>query len=552
MPGPWKTARTPYLREILDNFRDRRLKKMVLCFGTQLGKSECILNLIGYVIDQDPGATLLVYPTDQLAKSISKNRIAPMLLNSPALLEKWNVDDSEILELQLQGMYLALVGANSPSKLASRPIRYLFYDEIDKFPDRSGGDANPIDLAAERTKNFANSRQVMASSPTVVSGAIWQNFLAARVKKRYFVPCPHCGEMITLELSCVKWPEELNELPPREREARVAGEAWYECPACRCRIDDMMKYAMLRGGEWRPVTRREDGEWVEDFAVTQRPESVGYNIGSIYSPWLTFGQIAQKFLHAKNDVLSFMNFQNGWLALPWTPKAATMRSDAVMALQQPYEQNVVPRDAQLLTCGVDVQQDCMYYVVRAWGPRLTSWLVDYDRVETWTDVDRVLDRPYKVDDGDEMLVNLCFVDSGYKTAEVYEYCALRPEVAYPSKGSSAPLARAPLVESAIEKPEFGGMKLFVVDGAYYKNFIHGRIQRPAGSPGSWNVFEGVSREYADMIYAEHKVLERGGNGKMREVWQLVAEHVPNHYLDCEVYATAAAERMGVRHLSEEN
>ena len=224
----------------------------------------------------------------------------------------------------------------------------------------------------------------MASSPTVVSGAIWQNFMAARVKKRYFVPCPHCGEMTTLELSGVKWPEELNELPPREREARVAGEAWYECPACRCRIDDMMKYAMLQGGEWRPVTRREDGEWVEDFAAAQRPESVGYNIGSIYSPWLTFGQIAQKFLHAKNDVLSFMNFQNGWLALPWTPKAATMRSDAVMALQQPYEQNVVPRDAQLLTCGVDVQQDCMYYVVRAWGPRLTSWLVDYDRVETWT------------------------------------------------------------------------------------------------------------------------------------------------------------------------
>ncbi|MBO5492806.1 MAG: phage terminase large subunit family protein, partial [Pyramidobacter sp.] len=242
MPGPWRTARTPYLREIMDSFRDRRLKKIVLCFGTQLGKSETILNLIGYVVDQDPGPALLVYPTDQLARSISKNRIAPMLISSPALLEKWNIDQSENLELQFQGMYLALVGANSPSKLASRPIRYLFYDEIDKFPERSGADANPIDLAAERTKNFANSKQVMASSPTLNSGPIWQNFLAAQVRKKYFVPCPQCGAPLTLEHRGIKWPEEFNSLPPEEREKRVLTEAWYQCPYCGAHIDDMQKY----------------------------------------------------------------------------------------------------------------------------------------------------------------------------------------------------------------------------------------------------------------------------------------------------------------------
>lgn len=551
MPGPWRTARTPYLREIMDSFRDRRLKKIVLCFGTQLGKSETILNLIGYVVDQDPGPALLVYPTDQLARSISKNRIAPMLISSPALLEKWNIDQSENLELQFQGMYLALVGANSPSKLASRPIRYLFYDEIDKFPERSGSDANPIDLAAERTKNFANSKQVMASSPTLNSGPIWQNFLAAQVRKKYFVPCPSCGAPLTLEHRGIKWPEELNSLPPEEREKRVLTEAWFQCPYCGAHIDDMQKYKMLQAGEWRPVVQNAEGLWVPAASSVKRPESVGYNISSLYSPWLTFGQVAQKFLRSKDDPLTFMNYQNGWLAEPWTPRAATMRSDAVLALALPYDPAVVPRGAQLLTCGVDVQQDHFYYVVRAWGPRLTSWLVDYGRFETWTELDAILDRPWTCEDGGDMLINLCFVDSGYNTAEVYEYCALHPEVAFPSKGSSQALTRAPISESVLEKPEFGGMKLFIIDGGYYKNFIHGRLQRPAGSPGSWNCFDGTSREYADMICAEQKVLEKTSSGKIREVWQLVAEHVPNHYLDCEVYAAAAAERMGVRHLTEE-
>lgn len=523
---------------------------MSLCFGTQLGKSECILNLIGYIVAQDPGTTLLVYPTDNLAKSISKNRLIPMILDCPALSERWNFEASEILELQFAGMYLALVGANSPSKLASRPVRYVFYDEVDKFPERSGKDSSPLELAAERTKNFANRREVMASSPTLVTGHIWQAFTSAQTKKRYFVPCPHCGAMQTLEMGCIKWPEEIKTLPQRVKEARVLAEAWYECPHCHGRIEDMDKFAMLIGGRWRAVEEK-DGSWIEQKNPVIRPETESYNLSSLYSPWVTFGQIAQKFLKSKDDPIAFMNFSNGWLALPWTPLAATMRSDAVMALQLDYDRGVIPEDAQIITCGVDVQADCFWYTVRAWGPRLTSWLIDYGRVETWGDIDAVLDRPYLTSGGEEALINLAFIDSGFKAPEVYEYCATRHMLAYPSKGSSLPLARAPYTESKLERPELGGMKLFVVDTSYYKNFIFGRIKRGKGVAGSWNVFQGIHREYADQICAEHLVFEPDRQGKPREVWRPITEGAPNHLLDAEVYATAAAERLGVRHLVEE-
>ncbi len=557
LPGPWRTHRTPYLREPMDVFRTRHVDKITLCFGTQLGKSEALLNMIGYAVDQDPGSMLIVYPTDELAKSISKNRLIPMVVASDALHNRWDPDTTEILEVQFLSMYIALVGANSPSKLASRPVRYIFYDDTDKFPAYSGNEGSPTELAGERTKNYHNRKEVEASSPTYVEGHIWKAFLDADVRKSFFVPCPHCREMQLLELAQIKWPEELN-LPEHkhERETRVLTEAWYECEFCRERIYDMDKATMLMQGEWWPVVQNADRRLEKADIVPARPRHVGYNLSSLYSPWVTFGQVAEKFLKAKKDQAKFMNFVNGWLAEPWEAEATKLRSDIVLQRQASHLRGEIPEKAQLLTCGIDVQLDHFWWTVRAWGPKMTSWLIDFGTCETWAELDEMLDREFTLPSGDPVLIHLTFIDSGDRTDEVYQYCATRPGLVYPCKGSSQRLTRAPFTESKVDKDGYGDMRLFIVDGHYYKSFIAGRLNKKNDEDGAFLVFReeedrGWLRQYAEQLCSEQLVKEQDKKGHVKDVWKPIISHADNHLLDAEVYAIAAAERAGVRYLKEE-
>jgi phage terminase large subunit GpA-like protein len=540
----------------MDMFKSAYTDKIVLCCGTQLGKTETVFNMIGYAIDQDPGVMLVVYPSDELGKSISKNRLQPMFMTVDALMMKWDRTKSEAQELQFLGMYIAIVGANSPSKLASRPVRYVFYDETDKFPMFSGREAKPTELAGERQKNFRNRKEVHVSSPTLSTGHIWQEFLSAEARKRYFVPCPYCGEMQTLKLTQVKWPPDLNE-DKKRRLRKVLTEAWYECESCGRKIYDMDKYLMLSKGEWRGVERDADGGWVESDGISYRPRSVAYNISSLYSPWVTFGQVAQKFLSSKDEPAKLMNFVNGWLGEPWENEAMRLRSDVVMERQSSHQRGVVPEAAQLLTCGIDVQQDCFWWVVRAWGAKLTSWLVDFGSCETWGELDDMLDREYPQVGQEPMQVHLAFIDSGDRTDEVYQYCSTRTGLVFPSKGSSNRLPRAPITESKIERDDLGGLRLFILDTFYYKSFIAGRIRKETDSSGSFNVYnseddEGWLRSYADQLCSEQLVKKIDSRGREVDSWEPITSHAANHLLDAECYAIAAAERANVRYLREDD
>lgn len=326
-PGLWRTDRTPYLKEPMDAFNDRAVKDITFVAGTQLGKTVMEQNMIGFAIAQDPGPMLIVYPTDKLAEFTSVNRLQPMLELSDPLRTRWDKQGSERLELRFEQMYIALVGANSPSNLASRPARYVFFDEIDKFPRWSGNEASPIALAEERTKTFWNKKIVKVSSPTLKTGNIWQSWENAGAQYRYFVPCPHCGAYQELVFRQLKWPEGAT-----AEMARYA--TYYECVRCKEHIDDRHKMQMLRQGEWRRI---DDGNG--------KVQSVAYHLNSIYSPWVTFGDVAAKFLGAKDFPEELMNFINSWLAEPWEDKSSRMKSDVVMEKALPYERGQMPEAA---------------------------------------------------------------------------------------------------------------------------------------------------------------------------------------------------------------
>lgn len=534
-PGRWRTARTPYLKEIMDTFNRPDITDIIFCAGTQIGKTAMEQNMLGYAIDQDPGPCLIVYPTDDLAKFTSSNRLQPMIQLSQALHNKYLVNESADLELQFTGMYVSLVGANSPSKLASRPVRYLFFDEIDKFPQWSGSEASPIDLAEERTKTFWNRKRVKVSTPTLDTGNIWQAWKHADAQYEYEVCCPHCGKWQTFVFKQIKWPESA---APQE----AAMAAYYECGFCKARIDDAHKISMIRAGKWKIINDPKG-----------RIRSVGFRLSSLYSPWLTWGDIASQFLRSKDQPESLMNFVNSWLAEPWVNKANRLRSDVVMEKQLAYSRGVIPADAQLITMGVDVQLDHFWWGIRAWGAHMTSWLVDYGRVETWADLERFLLRDWPDSNGEIRNVNLCCIDSGFHPEEVYMFCANHFGLAVPTKGSSRQLTTRYNI-SRLDKGQSRyaySLNLYTFDTSQFKDFITGRLSIEAGVPGSWNVYQGVDRRYCDMVCAEQKVEHQDKKGRITFTWEKISSHADNHMLDVETNNALAAEILGVRYLQEE-
>ena len=532
MPGPWRNEKTPYLREIMDEFINYDTEEIIFCKPSQVGGTEAMQNMLGYVIQQDPSPTLIVYPTDTLAESISKNRLEPMIRASKPLRKLYNENESSKLELQFDGMYLSLNGANSPSALASKAIKYLFLDEVDKYPGASKKEADPIRLARERTKTFTNQRKIyMTSTPTLQTGHIWQALQGANIEKHYFVPCPHCGEYIELKFSNLRFPSG-DDLDNSER----ADMAVYVCQECGCKITDQDRDNMIRYGEWREVRRN-----------TKASKKVAFWINTLYSPFVRFSEIVKEFLDSKDNPDLLQNFVNSWLAEPWEDTKLKTDADMVMERQTDLPQLVVPSWARYLTAGVDVQETCLYWTIRAWGPYITSQNIAHGQALSFQDIESTMNTPYLTESGEQVIVSLCLIDSGYDADSTYDFCATNSEWAMPVKGASNPMM-SHFKTSKINKVDSKayGMNLVLVDGDKYKDMIASRMRKDNGK-GAWMVYEGCDREYAEQVTSEHKVNEKSGS-RVVQRWRPKHSHIDNHYLDCEVYSLAAADILGVRML----
>ena len=537
-PGPWQNSSTPYLKGVMDELNNYNTEEVAFVKPTQVGGTEAIINMLGYVICQDPAPAMIVYPTDELATSISKNRLNPMITNSPAVKKHYKELDSSKLELQFDDMYLSLVGSNSPSGLASKPIRFLFLDEVDKFPGASKKEADPVSLAKERTKTFHNRKIVMASTPTLKSNHIWEALEDADIEKHYFMPCPHCGQYIEFKFSNLKFPDE--ELSNADRASR----AFYSCQECGCVINDRDKQVMLQRGEWKIVRQN-----------TTLSKKVAFWMNTLYSPFVRFSEVALEFLNSKDDSEKFQNFVNSWLAEPWEDTKLKTNADLVLERQTNLPELVVPEWAKILTGGVDVQENSLYLSIRAFGNHITSQNIYHQQVFSFSEVEQIMNLPYKKENGETMQVALCLIDSGYEADATYDFCADNSDWAVPCKGSSSELMSHYKL-SKVNKSESKayGMNLAILDTNKYKDMIAGRMRKKNGTNnGSWMVYKGCDREYAEQVTAEQKVNEKTGNGRTRQVWKLKTSHADNHYLDTEVYAMAAADIMGIRtaHLYDE-
>ena len=535
MPGPWRNDMTPYLAGVMDEFCNFDTEEIAFVKATQLGGTESLFNMLGWIIQQDPSPTMLVYPSDVLGESISVNRFQPMLRASAPLRERWRENDSSKLELQFDGMYLTIVGSNSPANLASRPIRFLFLDEVDKYPGATKKEADPIRLARERTKTFHNRKIFMTSTPTLKSGHIWQALEDADAVKHYFVPCPHCGKYIELKWAQITFPNE-DGMSYMDR-AELAN---YVCQECGCIITDQDKPQMLRYGEWRTVR--------ENAKVARK---VAFWINTLYSPFVRFSEIAREFLTSKDNPDALQNFTNSWLAEPWEDTKLKTNADLVLERQSELPEYTVPAWAKIVTAGIDVQETSIYWTIRAWGNYLTSQNIAHGQAVSFAEVERIMNLQFSKEDGTGMVVQLALIDSGDNTDLVYDFCASNSDWALPSKGSSHAMT-SHFKLSKVNKTDSRayGMNLVLIDTGKYKDMIAGRMRKENGT-GSWMVYQGCDLNYAEQVTSEHKVNVRSGQRTTQE-WVLKTSHADNHYLDCEVYAMCAADMLGARslHLEE--
>jgi len=529
-PGRWRNERTPYLVKIMDSFNDPRAERIIFCSATQVGKTQAILNMLGYLIDCDPDTAMIVYPTEDTGRDVFRDFIDPMINACPALAEKKpsSMNDYTLSRIAMKGgATIFLAWANSPASLASKPVRYLFLDEVDKYPVTLGREANPIELAKERTSTFWNRKIVIVSTPTIEGGPIWQEMKYADKKFEYLVPCPHCMHRQKLIFEQIKWSNESGLFVEAER------TAYYECEKCKKAIYDHHKPWMLENGGWVANNR------------AKRYKSVAFHLPGLYSPWRTFGQFVRTFLETKKRPEKLQNFVNSWLAEPWRDDSSRIDQDeAINSLISNVDgrRGLVNEQAVTLTAGVDVQEDCLYYVVRGWAPDLSSWLVLKGVVTDWEMLERVLfDVEYEDENGRLMKIELAAIDSGYRTDEVYRFVAAHYPFAIAIKGASTDLGGKPFsLPSSDSRKQLGVAAPYIINTRYFKDFIYMRRRLPAGEPGAWHIYAGVTEDYLKQITAEVRTVKKG-----KPTWQKRSEHAQNHYWDAEVYAAAAAEILGV-------
>lgn len=536
MPGPWRNSVTPYLVEIMDALGDEETEAVIFVKPTQVGGTTAMENAIGSMVEQDPAPSMVVYPSDDLAKFTAEERLEPMFTSCPSLAEKYLVNESERLVQRFTDMTISLTGANSPADLASKPVKNLYLDEVDKFPGASKREADPVSLAIERTKTFHNRKIGVFSTPTLRTGHIWRMMEAADTIKHYFVPCPHCGKEIELNFAQIKWPDK-EAVPDAADRAEMAA---YVCQACACVITDREKQDMLQAGKWKPVRTK-----------SQRPKSVAYWMNTLYSPFTKFSDIAREFLLSKDDPDKLHNFVNSWLAEPWEETRLKTSAELVMERQTEQPAYTLPAWTKLLTGGVDVQENCLYWTIRAWGDYMTSQNVAHGQAMSMGEIERIMGLEFDGPDGGKLLVQLALMDSGDQTDEVYDFCAANADWVLPCKGvgSSNAHYRLSTVNKAGSKA--CGMTLVLVDGGKYKDMIAAKMQKPNGR-GSWMVHKDCDQEYAEQVTAEQKITERAANGRETTKWVPKTSHAANHYLDAEVYAAAAADILGVRTLFLQN
>jgi phage terminase large subunit GpA-like protein len=520
-PGKWQTSRVPYAKEPMDCINDPEIESIVLMWGAQLSKTESLNNIIGYFVHYDPSPILYMQPTLEMAETVSKDRIAPMIRDTPALTNKFKdprTRDSgnTVKHKSYKGGHLTLCGANSPSSLASRPIRIVLADETDRYPFSAGAEGDPVKLARKRTATFWNRKIVETSTPTVKGASKIETAFEGSDMRFYFVPCPACGEFQKLEWNQVKWEKDKPET------------AYYECSNCEYHLNDADRLKSLSKGEWR--------------ATKETKKIAGFFLNGIYSPWISLEEAATEFLEAKKTPENLRVFINTYLAETWEEQGEKLDTDDLLKRREDYTIDKIPEGVLVITAGVDVQDDRLELEYFGWGKYEECWSLDYKVLygdpsapQVWQDLTDALSVYFKHPWGPELAVkSICIDTGGHNTKDVYDYCKSRGAGRiFPIKGIGG--EGKPLVGRGTRN-NIGKVKLFPIGTNTAKDLIYARLKIKEHGPGFCHFPKHYDQEYFDQLTAEKRITRYEKGFKK---YDYVKTRNRNEALDTRVYGYAA-------------
>lgn len=488
--------------------------------AAQTGKSEALLNLIGYHIDLDPAPILIMQPSLEMARAFSQDRITAGLIDTTPCLRgkvadaKAKDSGNTILSKSFPGGHVTLVGSNSPASLASRPIRIVMCDEVDRYPASAGEEGDPIALAKKRSATFWNRKIMLTSTPTVKGASRIESAYEESDQRRYFVKCPHCGDSFAMTWHHVHWDE------GNPKSACVV------CEHCGVHWSDSDRHNAVRHGEW--------------IATAPFNGVAGFHLNALISPWVILSDLVEEFVSAKKDPMRLRTFINTALAETWEEQGDTVDEHTVAKRRENYEG--IPEDVVMLTAGVDVQDDRLEVEIVGWGMGEESWSIDYRVIygdpsspRIWGQLDEIIQSKYDHPMGEELTIRATCVDSGgHHTRAVYNYAKTRAGFrVFAIKGVGG--EGKPIVGRA-SRNNVGKIPLYAVGVDTAKELHYARLKIDEPGPGYCHFPAVRDEEYFKQLTAE-KLVTKYHKGYPRRTW--VKTRTRNEALDVRVYAIAA-------------
>lgn len=546
-PGKWKTSRAPYQKDIMNAFTEPGIHRVVVKSSSQIGKSDMMNNVIGRFAHLDPCAIMMIQPTIDMAQDYSKTRIAPMIRDTKVLNNlfydvKSRDANNTILSKVFPGGRLIMCGANSPAGLASRPIRILLADEVDRFPDSAGTEGDPVDLAAKRMTTFWNSCMGLFSTPTNEgSSRIDEEYLAG-TQEEWQHKCPNCGEYHLLRH--IDMTVDYKEIKtPSGKKTVIVNDVKWRCPHCGFSFSEKE----MKQTPQKYISRNADAlkNGIRSFFVN------GFT-----SPWMTWTRIMREWLEAKGDPEREKVIMNTVFGESYKQKGAFEDEQIFLRRRESYGAEL-PDGVLLLTAAIDTQDNRLEYEVVGWGKEEECWgirkgivLGAPNQARTWKEIDNILDKTYHFADGKGLKVVRTFIDSGgHYTSDVYNYCqknfhkqrfAIKgrggPGIPLIYKIAKANNAKAPLILLGVDDGKQQIMDRLSIDspGPLYFHF-----------PQDEGIKELSNRGYDDLyfkgIISEHKKVYKR-NGVLREVWE-TTKNVRNEPLDLRNYNLACMKSL---------
>jgi phage terminase large subunit GpA-like protein len=540
-PGRWRTSKAPYQKEIMDAITDIAIRKVVIMSAAQVGKTDAmVLNPIGYYVHYDPSPIMVIQPTIDMAEKFSKEKLSPMIRDTPVIAERINEKSrnsgNTIMQKIFPGGFVTIAGANSPTGLRSHTVRILLADEIDGYPASAGSEGDPLMLATKRQTTYWNKKQVSISTPTIKGASRIEVEYEHSSKGEWNTPCPCCGELQPLVWSGVIFDKDnLNEIN-------------YVCSKCG---------TISSEAEWKE--KFIDGRFVhEDPANPVK----GFHLNTLASTLTTWREVVEKFLVANEEVkkgnVELMKvWTNTEMGQTWEEDGETIEDEELIKRRENYNCEV-PAAVLYLTAGVDTQDDRFEVEVVGWGPEYESWGIRFAALygdtgnmqdPVWDNLDAFLSQSFTKPDGSKLKIIVTCMDSGgHRTNQVYKFCKARfNRRIFAIKGSNDSAA------AYIQKPTKNNREqayLFTIGVDTGKSWLMDRLKLPEPGPGFCHFpredGRGYDEKYFKGLTSEKKVM-RYKMGRPYFAWELKdrGEHRRNEALDCRNYATAAIEISGL-------